>query len=345
MHWRRRAPARDRGEGRRRTPPLGTVAIWVAAALGAIALYQGPHALLSAPYVPSRVRPIPFAAPTRHAFGLSGAVHVAFALPGGPVPYPLEVRGDPAALHYQWVRLHDRSPADSALPLVGDTLRAPDAPGFYRLELVRGDDRREIDQLTLSVLVPFSLKRGATLDGYRLGIFPFERHSRAADDTLMGLVRVMPADADLPISQHLRLADFLTHDGQTTWPRFAAVRRTVVDKLELVLETLAAERGDTARVHVEVEVHSGFRSPAYNHSNRFAPDSRHQYGDAVDVAIDADGDGRITARDVRLVSQAVDRVEDAHPELAGGMGVYTSAKYAHPYVHIDTRGERVRWRG
>ncbi len=348
MRRRQGAPLPTRRDGaHRRRVSLGTVVLWTVAAVCAVAVYQGPHPLLSAPYVPSRLRPIPFAAPTRHAFGLSGAVHVEFALPGGPVPYPLEVRGDPDALGYRWVRLRDLAAADSVFPLVGDTLHAPGAPGFYRLELVRGDNRRVLDELTLSVLVPMDAKRGPTLDGYRLGIFPFERVRARADAEYQppGLVRVMPGDEDLHISRHLRLADFITHDGQTSWPRFAAVRRTVVDKLELVLEDLAARRGDSSEVHVEVQVHSGFRSPAYNHSNRFAPDSRHQYGDAVDVAIDADGDGRVTARDAHLVSRAVDRVEEAHPELAGGMGVYTSGKYAHPYVHIDARGERVRWRG
>jgi uncharacterized protein YcbK (DUF882 family) len=76
-----------------------------------------------------------------------------------------------------------------------------------------------------------------------------------------------------------------------------------------------------------------------------ATDSRHQYGDAVDVAIDANGDGRINARDARLVAAAVDSVEAQFPELVGGVGVYTSSRYHQPYVHIDVRGNRVRWRG
>jgi hypothetical protein len=38
-------------------------------------------------------------------------------------------------------------------------------------------------------------------------------------------------------------------------------------------------------------------------------------------------------------------VEQSHPELAGGLGIYVSARYRQPYVHIDTRGTRARWRG
>jgi hypothetical protein len=76
-----------------------------------------------------------------------------------------------------------------------------------------------------------------------------------------------------------------------------------------------------------------------------ASDSRHQYGDAADIAVDADGDGRITAHDEYLVAQAVERVEEEHPDLVGGLGLYTSGLYRTPYVHIDARGTRSRWKG
>jgi len=97
---------------------------------------------------------------------------------------------------------------------------------------------------------------------------------------------------------------------------------------------------------VAFDVHSGFRTPAHNRGVwRAASDSRHQYGDAADLAIDADGDGRITARDEALVVRAVDEVENEHPDLVGGLGLYTSAAYNTPYVHIDARGSRSRWKG
>jgi hypothetical protein len=45
------------------------------------------------------------------------------------------------------------------------------------------------------------------------------------------------------------------------------------------------------------------------------------------------------------VVAAVEAVERSHPDLAGGLGVYTSRRYATPYVHIDARGHKSRWRG
>ena len=38
-------------------------------------------------------------------------------------------------------------------------------------------------------------------------------------------------------------------------------------------------------------------------------------------------------------------IKRMHPELAGGLGVYSSRRFSTPYCHIDARGERKRWRG
>lgn len=338
----------------RRVIRYSTLALSLSAAIGFVTFYEPPPDLSATPFEihESRgalIEPIPAAEPSRNAFGYSGAVQVRFALPGDAVEYPLQVHGDPTALRYVWQRLSDSAEVGVPIELVSDTLIAPPAPGFYQLVLVRDGFHRLIGGLTVAVLVPFNKKHGPTLDGYRLGTFPGERHP--ADGLPEGFVKIMPNVADLALTKHLRLGDFLSRDGQTTWPRFAAVDPKVLDKLELVVERIANMRhrrsaADTGDVQVLLSVHSAFRTPLYNrHVARAARDSRHQYGDAVDVAIDANGDGRLTASDARLVAQAVDSVESAYPDLVGGVGVYTGHAYHHPYVHIDARGERVRWRG
>jgi hypothetical protein len=58
---------------------------------------------------------------------------------------------------------------------------------------------------------------------------------------------------------------------------------------------------------------------------------------------DLNGDGRVDTRDVHVLLESVDRVEAAHPELVGGAGVYRGTKAHGPFLHVDTRGERVRW--
>jgi hypothetical protein len=60
-------------------------------------------------------------------------------------------------------------------------------------------------------------------------------------------------------------------------------------------------------------------------------------------AFDSNGDGKLTFGDTRLVARAVEIVEQEHPDLIGGMGLYNRGSAS--YVHIDARGTRARWRG
>jgi hypothetical protein len=60
---------------------------------------------------------------------------------------------------------------------------------------------------------------------------------------------------------------------------------------------------------------------------------------------DLNHDGRIDTGDARVIAEAAERVERAHPELVGGVGVYSTCCGHGPFVHIDTRGYRARWTG
>jgi hypothetical protein len=44
-----------------------------------------------------------------------------------------------------------------------------------------------------------------------------------------------------------------------------------------------------------------------------------------------------------VLLRAVERVEQKHPELTGGAGLYESNSSHGPYVHVDVRGSRARW--
>jgi uncharacterized protein YcbK (DUF882 family) len=215
-------------------------------------------------------------------------------------------------------------------------------PGFYRLSLARpGADPHLVAGPALAVLVPFEEKRGVTLNGYRIGRYIGERLAGA--ERPRGFLEVGPNDLELRVSEHLRVKDFLTRDGSTTWPRYVALEPELLDKLELVVAIIAKQRGGMTDAHLTIDVHSGFRTPLHNRRvANSARDSRHQYGDAADIIFDADGNGRINARDVQLIVRAVEQVEKQYPELQGGLGQYTLG--ASSYVHIDVRGTSVRWK-
>jgi uncharacterized protein YcbK (DUF882 family) len=321
---------------------LATLGFFALAALGAVHLKYPMPSLASPPFAAFLGEALFRARPSATAFGASGHVKVRLALPGEAVEYPLEVEGDPETLRYAWVRVGDTTLMHEPRALVGPDVEAPHEAGFYHLALVSGPDRHVLDELSVAVMVPFREKVGAVLNGYRIGTYLAERFG-GDRITPEGFLEVNAADLKLHVTKHLRVEDFVVHDSQETWPKYAAVSPRLLDKIELVVAEIARWHGrDSMAVHIDVK--SGFRSPEHNRRvRRAASDSRHQYGDAADIAIDADGDGRLTIADARMVALAVEIVERQHPELAGGLGIYTGTRT--PYVHIDARGSRVRWRG
>lgn len=204
----------------------------------------------------------------------------------------------------------------------------------------------------LIVLRPFGEKRGEVLQGYRLGRWPSERWMMGRKYwNPDGFIEVTPATAGLRLSEHFVLADFLTHDQRDVWPKYVVLQEPLIDKLELVLADLAAHGVTTTRVRIL----SGFRAPYYNDrivAEGAARASRHQYGDAADVIIDANGDGRmddlnrdgrLDLSDTQVILRSVERVEKAHPSLVGGLGLYHAMGTSGPFAHIDVRGSSARW--
>lgn len=201
---------------------------------------------------------------------------------------------------------------------------------------------------------PFSDKVRGRIGTYRIGNFPSEARAvrgRSAGNP-EGFLEITSANQETFVSEHFRLKDFLTKDQATVWPKYLVLRETLVDKLELVLDELRASGVAVQRMRVM----SGFRTPQYNAQGVGAggrvQDSRHQYGDAADVYIvngtrdwmsDLNGDGRVDLRDARVLAAAAERVEQEHPELVGGIGVYPATSAHGPFVHIDVRGTKARW--
>lgn len=334
----RRVPRRRRSNSRE---SIISLVLFVTAAVGAIQLQHGRIAG-AAPFA-AFLKPlaIPAATPTLDAYGASGEVKVRFALPGEPIEYPLAIQGDPTGLQYTWVRVGDSVAVAAPRPLAGAILDGPAKPGFYRVVLLKGKEKRVIDGLAVAVLAPFEQKVGGILNGYRIGTYLGEKVA-GKNAPPEGFMEIMPGDLSLSITKHLRVSDFVTHDNQRSWPRYAAVSPRLLDKLELVVGEI--QRWHGGDVEIALDVRSGFRSPDHNRKiRRAARDSRHQYGDAADVAIDVNGDGKFSASDIQMLGLAVEIVELKHPYLAGGLGMYSRART--PYVHIDTRGKKTRWRG
>jgi hypothetical protein len=185
-------------------------------------------------------------------------------------------------------------------------------PGLHTTGLTAPDG----EPIQALALVPLRAKQGANWQRYRVGFWPGERsgqRSRSRYPLPDGFLEVTPENQDLPLTTHFRVRDFLTHDQPDTWPKVLVIQLPLLDKLELIRGALEA-LGKPA----EVRVMSGFRTPQYNalgvERGGRARNSRHMYGDAADIFVDADGDGRM--------------------DDLNGDG---------PFVHVDARGTPARW--
>ncbi len=222
-------------------------------------------------------------------------------------------------------------------------------PGVYTV----GDTTAK-RPFALIALLPFTAKTGSRVGSYLVGSWPGERRSPRSPAYVnpAGFIKVTPENQNTQVSEHFRLRDFLTKDQQNVWPKYLVLREPLVDKLELIIQDLG-KRG----IKVDrMTVMSGFRTPQYNQKGvgkgGRATDSRHQFGDAADVFVDNDGngrmddlnrDGRVDHRDAQVILDASDRIERAYPTLVGGGGLYRATRAHGPFAHIDVRGSRARW--
>ena len=256
---------------------------------------------------------------------------------------PDSLFGRSHALRFAALSAAEADTYQSLLDVFGDTII--NTPGTFTAHAAG-------EPFHFFILRPFGQKRGERLGTYRLGLWPAERWMMAENYLNPdGFVEVHQRDVGRKLSAHFRLGDFLTRDQQATWPKFVVLEERLIDKLELVLGELRDRGIDNSRVVVL----SGFRAPYYNDrriDEGAARASRHQFGDAADLIIDADGDGRMDdlnrdgrrdMGDLNPIGAAVAKVEREHPDLVGGLGTYAAMGPSGPFAHIDVRGTSARW--
>ena len=227
--------------------------------------------------------------------------------------------------------------------------RAPEEPGTYALRLDRAESG---DTLFLNVFVLHSHAsvESGSLNGYTIGAY--ESRPLRGDSIYLpppGFIEVSSKDEDILVAPHFSVGQFLCK--QPGEPRYLALSRYLVAKLEAILERSNAEGYPAPTLHVM----SGFRTPWYNRSigNRTVY-SRHLWGGAADIFLDADGDGnmddlnhdgRSSVADAQILFEIAEWVDSSeHPGTRlGGLGTYKRNSVRGPFVHVDARGRSARW--
>lgn len=229
---------------------------------------------------------------------------------------------------------------------------APETPGLVPLVVENTDTGTRI-RVHAFVLTPFDHKSDR-IGAYRIGAYnarPLRRNPVYRRP--QGFVRVTRENRNVRLSPHFRLEQFLSKqvDRTQTFPQYVLVRIPLLLKLEMVVERVQDAGFDIETLHVM----SGFRTPYYNRLiGNTTSYSRHLYGGAADIFVDADGndlmddltgDGRVTKADARALANLVESMRDEpwYDPLVGGLGIYGPAPHRGPFVHIDTRGRPARW--
>lgn len=247
------------------------------------------------------------------------------------------------------------APGDPASATPETMKSRPDAPGIWNMLVRVRDGLRVVPDMKVITLVPLSEKQNGKIGSYLIGSWPYEKGARPKSPAYApprGLIRVMPADLGIQVSEHFKLGDFVTKGQVNVWPKYVAMSPHLLDKLELTIDEL--EKSGQPVKHIGII--SGFRTPSYNEGGGDrtgrAATSRHMYGDAMDWFIDNDRNGRMddlnhdgsfNKNDGAVVRAAAEKVERAHADLIGGIGLYAPTGAHGGFVHIDTRGYRARW--
>jgi hypothetical protein len=220
------------------------------------------------------------------------------------------------------------------------------AAGYARVRM----GGREL-KLTLVNVVPYTAMRNGQLDGYRIGEYaPQPLKGLEQYERPKGFIRLAAHNDDLWVSDHYRMRDFQCKLDGTT--KFLVLRTDALVKLEILQHELLTRHG---LQFDRFTIMSGYRTPYYNSKiGNETGYSRHLYGDAMDIYIDQnrDGkmddvnrDGRIDTSDARFLLRVAESIDNSREWgwLKGGAGVYHANAAHGPYIHVDARGYVARW--
>lgn len=266
-----------------------------------------------------------------------------FALPGEEVAIQVEGAGSAYRIETEGIVLQPVGPGQFLW-------RAPETVGTSVLS-VRAADGSEVVTLNALVMVPYAEMQSGKVRGYPVGAYPAPRSSSTHEERPRGFIQVTRENADLAVSPHFRLGQFVCKAG-VQYPKYIVLQRPLLLRLENLLAT-ANQSGIHARTF---QVMSAYRTPRYNRAiGNTTGFTRHQYGDAADIFVDdapKDGrmddlnhDGRFDKQDAIVLHALAAHTEGA-PEvggLLGGLSAYAPTHEHGAFVHVDTRGYEARW--
>ena len=223
------------------------------------------------------------AEPSISAFGASGEVKLAFAMPGQEISYPLDVHGDPTELQYAWVRNGDTTLATAPNTLTSDKVLAPPKAGGLQTGSAQKRRAPRGRRAHASLFSSPSRRRKAQCSAVTASEPTSPSGLLAGRPRQPGFLQITPADVNLPITKHLRGRRF-------SEPRSSGrLAQLCGGKPQAARQARAGDSGDRAlarrqsgRRHRDRCAFRISRARSIiRRSGDAARDSQHQYGDAA----------------------------------------------------------------
>ena len=225
--------------------------------------------------------------------------------------------------------------------------------GLYdlRFEGAKAGPRDRVERLRHG-----SRERGQERRAQRLPDGPVSRQAPERSCHLPPAGRIHPGlqkNEDTKVSPHFRLKQFVCKQGPPDeFPKYIALHERLPLKLEAVLQLVNSLGFDVETLNVM----SGYRTPFYNHAIGDVLYSMHQWGSAADVFVDTRKKGVMddltrTAASISKIRNPSTRPSSAcsrgpgFERFQGGMGYYPPTSAHPPFVHVDVRGTKARWKG
>jgi len=230
---------------------------------------------------------------------------------------------------------------------------APGRSGLYAIQVHGPAPKKDSLALHVFVMVPASEVHNGLLNGYRIGEYPPPLKGNPVYRPPRGFVEVTKENQDTNVSPHFKLKQFICkEDTSKQYAKYVVVQERLLLKLEAILELVNALGVKVDTLHIM----SAYRTPYYNHAIGDVEYSMHQFGSASDIYIDPgkqdrmedlNHDGRVDVGDSKFLYDQIDRMldEKQYAKFQGGMGFYPATSAHPPFVHVDVRGTKARWKG
>ncbi|MCQ8882684.1 D-Ala-D-Ala carboxypeptidase family metallohydrolase [Pseudoalteromonas shioyasakiensis] len=219
---------------------------------------------------------------------------------------------------------------------------APENAGFYNLVLSNDETSKH---LLVIVKKPFNANN-KQLNNYQIGLYPTPYKGYTQYSAPNGFIEIFEKDLSRQLTPHVQVKNIICKQV-SGFPKYLYVNNGGLMMLEELLKFVQSEGIKVSKFAFI----SGYRTPHYNRSIGNGKHSRHQYGDAFDLYIDEDsdgrmddlnGDGKLTVADVDVLYKVFEKFQK-QSRYNGGIGRYRPASHHGGFVHIDNRGFTARW--